>query len=109
MDITTIASIASANASTSLKAQASVLVLKKAMELQTLNAAQLLQALPTSAADAGCNHRRNDRRLRLTPSRRGGWAPRLSRRIDISSGKPSATRHDPSLPQMNLVDDWSDQ
>ena len=49
MDITTIASIASANASTALKAQASVLVLKKAMELQTLNAAQLLQALPTSA------------------------------------------------------------
>ncbi|NMF97270.1 YjfB family protein [Aromatoleum toluolicum] len=49
MDITTIASIASANASTSLKAQASVLVLKKAMELQTLNAAQLLQALPAPA------------------------------------------------------------
>ncbi|NMF88920.1 YjfB family protein [Aromatoleum petrolei] len=46
MDISTVASIASANASTTLKAEASVLVLKKAMELQTLNAAQLLQALP---------------------------------------------------------------
>lgn len=49
MDISTVASIASANASTSLKAQASVLVLRKAMELQTLNAAQLLQALPPPA------------------------------------------------------------
>ncbi|MCC4116826.1 YjfB family protein [Aromatoleum toluclasticum] len=49
MDITMIASIASANASASLQAQASVLVLRKAMELQTLNAAQLLQAFPTPA------------------------------------------------------------
>lgn len=46
VDISTVASIASANASTSLKAEASVLVLKKAMELQELNAAQLLLALP---------------------------------------------------------------
>ena len=49
MDISTVASIASANATASLQAQASVLVLKKAMELQTLNAAQLLQALTTPA------------------------------------------------------------
>ena len=49
MDISTVASIASANASTSLKAQASVLVLKKAMELETLNAAQLLQTLHAPA------------------------------------------------------------
>jgi len=48
MDISTVASIASANATASLQAQASVLVLKKAMDLQALNAAQLLQALPTS-------------------------------------------------------------
>ena len=48
MDISTIASFASANASASLKAQASLLVLKKAMELQTLNTAQLLQTLPAS-------------------------------------------------------------
>lgn len=46
MDISTVASIASANASTSLKAEASVLVLKRAMELEALNAVQLLQALP---------------------------------------------------------------
>lgn len=49
MDISTVASIASANASTSLKAEASVLVLKRAMELEALNAAQLLQALPPPA------------------------------------------------------------
>lgn len=49
MDISTIASVASANAATSLQAQASILVLKKAMELQALAAAQLLQTLPAPA------------------------------------------------------------
>ena len=46
MDITAIASAVSANASTQLQSQASLLVLKKAMEMQQTQAALLLQALP---------------------------------------------------------------
>jgi hypothetical protein len=46
MDITAIASAVSSNASTQLQSQASLLVLKKAMEMQQAQAALLLQALP---------------------------------------------------------------
>jgi hypothetical protein len=48
--------LASANSAATVQAQASLLVLRKAMELQRSSAAQLLQALPqpaaTPAADA---------------------------------------------------------
>jgi putative motility protein YjfB-like len=50
MNVSTLAAAASANSMATVQGQASLLVLKKAMELQQSNAAQLLQALPQPAA-----------------------------------------------------------
>lgn len=50
MDVSSIAAAASANAMTQVQQQASVAVLKKALELQEQGALQLLQALPPPAA-----------------------------------------------------------
>lgn len=50
MDVSSIAAAASANAMTQVQQQASVAVLKKALELQEQGALQLLQALPQPAA-----------------------------------------------------------
>lgn len=52
MNVSALASAASASAATTVQGQASLLVLKKAMDLQQANAAQLLQALPQSAQPA---------------------------------------------------------
>ena len=49
MNVTALASAASTSAATTVQGQASLLVLKKAMDLQQANAAQLLQALPPPA------------------------------------------------------------
>ncbi|NMG14644.1 YjfB family protein [Aromatoleum bremense] len=49
MNVATIAAAASANSAATVQAQASLLVLKKAMDLQQSGAAQLLQALPQPA------------------------------------------------------------
>ena len=46
MDITAIASAASANAASRLQSQVSLVMLKKAMDFQRTQAALLLQALP---------------------------------------------------------------
>lgn len=46
MNVSALASTASANSAATVQGQASLLVLKKAMDLQQANAAQLLQALP---------------------------------------------------------------
>ena len=46
MNISALASAASANSPATIQGQASLLVLKKAMDLQQANAAQLLQSLP---------------------------------------------------------------
>ncbi|NMG74519.1 YjfB family protein [Aromatoleum diolicum] len=48
MNVSALASAASANVAT-VQAQASLLVLKKAMDLQQANAAQLLKALPPAS------------------------------------------------------------
>lgn len=46
MDVSALASAVSASSSATVQGQASLLVLKKAMQMQEANAAQLLQALP---------------------------------------------------------------
>lgn len=50
MNVSAFASAASAGNPATVQGQASLLVLKKAMDLQQANAAQLLQALPRPAA-----------------------------------------------------------
>ncbi|KON79986.1 YjfB family protein [Azoarcus sp. PA01] len=49
MNVTAIATAAAANSAARLQAHASLLVLRKAMELQRSGAAQLLEALPQPA------------------------------------------------------------
>ena len=49
MNVATIAAAASANSAATVQAQASLLVLRKAMDLQQSHAVQLLQALPQPA------------------------------------------------------------
>lgn len=46
MNVSALASVASANSAATVQGQASLLVLKKAMDIQQANAAQLLHALP---------------------------------------------------------------
>lgn len=53
MDVSSIAAYASANARQQVQAEASVLMLKKALEMQEQNAALLLQALPAVPAAGG--------------------------------------------------------
>lgn len=53
MDVSSIAAAASANAMAQVQQQASIAVLKKALELQEQGALQLLQALPQPAAPVG--------------------------------------------------------
>jgi len=53
MDVSSIAAFASANAQARFQAQASVLMLKKALEMQEQNAALMLQALPAAPAAGG--------------------------------------------------------
>ena len=50
MNVSAFASAASAGHTATVQGQASLLVLKKAMDLQQANAVQLLQALPRPAA-----------------------------------------------------------
>lgn len=50
MDVSSLAAAASANAATSVRAEASVKVLKKAIDLQAEGTLQLLQALPQPPA-----------------------------------------------------------
>ncbi|CAI09021.1 YjfB family protein [Aromatoleum aromaticum] len=49
MNVAAIAAAAAANSAATVQAQASLLVLRKAMDVQQSNAAQLLQALPQPA------------------------------------------------------------
>jgi hypothetical protein len=55
MDVSSIAAAASANALGRVQAEASLMVLKKAMDLQSQSALQLLQAVPApvQVPDAG--------------------------------------------------------
>lgn len=53
MDVSSIAAYASINAQLQVQAQASVLMLKKALDLQQQNANLLLQALPAVPATSG--------------------------------------------------------
>ena len=50
MDVSSIAAAASANATAEVQAEASVRVLKKAMDIQAESAMQLLQAIPKPPA-----------------------------------------------------------
>lgn len=52
MDVSAIAAAVSANAATKVQAEASVRVLKMAMDLQAESALQLLQTIPAVAAPA---------------------------------------------------------
>ena len=53
MDVSSIAAYASANAQLKVQADASVLMLRKALDMQQQNAALLLQALPDVPATDG--------------------------------------------------------
>lgn len=53
MDVSSIAAYASAHAQQQVQVEASVLMLKKALEMQEQNAALLLQALPAVPAASG--------------------------------------------------------
>jgi hypothetical protein len=51
MDIASVAGMSTAMTQQQTNAQASILVLKKAMEIESSNALQLLQALPQAASN----------------------------------------------------------